>query len=234
MGLYNLNTCTFYVHYITCEFTRKTCVELSYKSEDSEWKHIKSYSEQLEVYNIPEDIVGEITTEELVKTCPAYPEWRLINAYSNRRIGLANVIGLFNGFHELFKRNDAGKELIKSYLMIDPLSMNPNWTPLQKGSFSFQLTCIEMLLSHDLIINQLSESEINTLLDEAVLKYNNKKQLPHVYSLWDLSPTAGLCLIILQRKGVPWTNDAEVKLFQRTFLTTDIRLLDKIIIESEK
>jgi hypothetical protein len=199
-----------------------------------EWKSLKSYKEQLQAYNIPDDIIKKISTEELVKTCLAYPEWRLINAYSDRQAGLANVMGLFNGFHELFTRNDAAKELIKAYVKMDPLAVDRNWTPLQKGMYSFQFTCIEMLLSHGAIVAKLDETDTRVLLDEAVSKYRRKRQMPDIYSLWDVSPTAGLCLNILDKDGAFVKNNPELQSFQRTFMTEDIEILNKIIETSEK
>ena len=199
-----------------------------------EWKNLKSYEEQLKAYNIPSEVIKKISTAELVKTCLAYPEWRLINAYSDRQAGLANVIGLFNGFHELFARQDAAKKLIKVYVKMDPLLIDRSWTSLQKGAYSFQFTCIEMLLSHGAIVRQLDETDIQILLNEAVSKYKSKKQMPDMYSIWDLSPTAGLCLSILDKDGVFLKNHPYLHLFQQTFMTEDIEILNKIIETSEK
>ena len=199
-----------------------------------EWKNLKSYEEQLKAYNMPSEVVKKISTAELVKTCLAYPEWRLINAYSDRQAGLANVIGLFNGFHELLVRHDAAKELIKVYVKMDPLAIDRNWTSLQKGTYSFQFTCIEMLLSHNVIVRQLDETDIRILLNEAISKYKNKKLMVDMFSLWDLSPTAGLCLNILEKDGLLIKNNSDLQLFQQTFLTEDIEILEKIIDESEK
>jgi hypothetical protein len=199
-----------------------------------EWKNFKSYEEQLNAYDIPSEIIKEISTAELVKTCLAYPEWRLINAYTDRQKGMANVMNLFNGFHELFIRSDAAKELIKVYVNMDPLIIDPSWTPLQKGTYSFQFTCIEMLLSHNAIIRQLDEHDTGVLLNEAISKYKSKKQMPEIYSLWDLSPTAGLCLNIIDKDGIFAKNEPILQLFQRTFMTEDIEILNKIIKTSEK
>lgn len=197
-------------------------------------ENLKGYDEQLRVYNIPDDIIKEISTAELVKTCLNYPEWRLINAYNDRRIGLSNVLGLFNGFHELFIRSDAAKELIKVYIKMNPLAVNRSWNPLQKGTYSFQFICIEMLLSHGAIIEKLDDTNARMLLDEAVSKYRKKQQIPDTYSLWSLSPTAGLCLNILDKDGTFVKNNLDVQSFQRTFLTEDIELLNKIIDASKK
>lgn len=204
------------------------------KPGSEEWKTLKSYDKQLQAYNIPQEILKKISTAELVKTCLSYPEWRLINAYDNRRIGLNNVTGLFNGFNELFTRNDAAKELIKKYAEMDPLTIGENWIPIQKGDYSFQFTCVEMLLSHPAIIEKLSSTDRRTLLDVAVNNYRRKRQLPEVYSLWGLSPTAGLCLNVLSTDGGIMKNDSDIALLQMTFMSNDIKILDTIIDLAEK
>jgi hypothetical protein len=72
-------------------------------------------------------------------------------------------------------------------------------------------------------------------LNEAILKYKNKKKLPDTYSLWGLSPVVGLCLNILDNgNDIATKNDTEMRLFKHTFMTNDIRVLDKIINLSEK
>jgi hypothetical protein len=194
-----------------------------------EWKNLETYAEQLQAYNIPSEIIKKISTEELVKTCLSYPEWRLINAYTNRHIGLSNIIALFNGFNELFLRDDAAKELIRVYVQMDPKMIDLTWSSLQKGIFSFQFVCIEMLLSHRAIIMKLDSTDIRLLMDEAVSKYKNMAQASNFYSLWDLSPVAGLCLSILDKDGVFINNYPDLRFFQRTFMTEDIATLNRII-----
>ena len=195
----------------------------------AEWKKLKSYEEQLSAYNIPNELIKKISTAELVKVCLAYPEWGVIDAFNNRRIGLNNMMSQFNGFQELFSRNDAAKELIKVYSNVDPLAIGKDWTLLQKGNYSFQINCIELLLSHGMIIEKLDVQDTQTLLNEVVRKYNQKKQLPDVYSLWSLSPTAGLCLCILDKDGNFSKNDVKLLSLKRTFLSEDIEVLNKVV-----
>ena len=195
----------------------------------SEWKELKSYEEQLLAYNIPEEMVKKISTPELVKVCLAYPEWGVINAFNNRRIGLNNVMSYFNGVRELFARNDATKELIKVYSELDPLAIGEDWTLLQIGYYGFHINCLELLLSHGMMIDKLDAKDIQDLLDVVVLKYKNKKQLPEVYSLWDLSPTAGLCLSILDKNGEFSKNNTKLLSLKRTFMAEDIKVLDGVI-----
>ena len=190
-----------------------------------EWKKLKSYEEQLMAYNIPEEIIKKISTQELVKICLAYPEWGVIEAFNDRRIGLNNMIIHFNGFQELFARHDAAKELIKVYSNLEPLAIGKDWTLLQKGNHSFQINCIELLLAHGMITDKLDELDTQILLDEVVLKYRKKRQLPEVYSLWGLAPTAGLCLYILDKNDI-FTNNEKLISLKRTFIIEDIRELD--------
>ena len=198
-GIVVLTLCLF------CSFTnflnaQSPTWDFPIKPGTAKWLELKSYEEQLLAYNIPDEIIKDISTSELVKICLNYPEWGVVNAYYNRRIGLNNLLGHFNGFIELLNRDDVAKELIKVYSKINPLSIGKDWTLLQQGNFGFQINCIELLLSHGMIIKKLDSQDTLILLDEVVLKYKNKKQLPDLYSLWDLSPTAGLCLIVLDLK----------------------------------
>ena len=194
-----------------------------------EWNELKSYEEQLLAYNMPDEIIKKISTPELVKVCLAYPEWGIIDVFNDRRVGLNNMMSRFNGFLELFSRNDAAKELIKVYSSLDPLAIGKDWTPLQIGRYSFDINCVEMLLSHGMMIAKLDEQDIQVLLDMVVLKYNNKKQLPDVYSLWGLSPTAGVCLSILDRGGEISRNNTNLLSLKRTFMTEDIKVLDSVM-----
>lgn len=212
----------------------KVVWEYPINSSSIEWKNLKNYYEQLQAYNIPTEVIKKISTAELVKTCLSYPEWRLINAYNDRQIGLANVMQLFNGFHELFIRNDAAKELIKVYVKMDPSSIDITWTPLQKGIFSFKFICIEMLLSHSAIINKLEASDISILLDDAVSKYKSMLQMKDLYSLWDLSALAGMCLNVLDKDEVFVKENPDLRSFQQSFMTENIEILNKIIEKSEK
>jgi len=193
------------------------------------WKELKSYEEQLAAYNIPAEIIKKIPTPELVKICLAYPEWGVISAFNDRRIGLNNMMSQFNGFSELFARNDAAKELMKVYSKRDPLAVGKDWSLLQKGNYSFDINCIELLLSHSMMINKLDAQDVQVLIDMVVLKYKSKRQLPDVYSLWGLSPTAGLCLSILDKNGEFLKNNSKLLTLEQTFMTDDIEILDDVI-----
>lgn len=52
-----------------------------------QWKQLDSFSERLNAFNIPESILSEISTGNLVKTCLSYPWWILITSRDNNQAG---------------------------------------------------------------------------------------------------------------------------------------------------
>ena len=79
------------------------------------------------------------------------------------------------------------------------------------------------------MVDKLDEQDIQVLLDVVVLKYNNKKQRNDVYSLWSLSPTAGLCLSILDKNVDFSINDTELLSLKFNFMAEDIEVLNRAI-----
>jgi hypothetical protein len=227
--------CIAVVSFTAMAQEKKTVWDYPVKPGSQEWKNLKSVEEQFEAYNIPAGIIKSISTEELVKTCLSYPEWGLIHAYNDRQTGLSIIISLFNGFQELFNRDDTARELIKVYVKLDPLAVKPDWTPLQQGQYAFLFTQIELLLMQKKIIDKLDNEGISELKEIAISKYRGKKKLPKIYSLWDLSPTAGICLSIFEKENANVTNnDSAIKLFKFRLTSDDIGVLDKIVELSKK
>lgn len=203
------------------------------KPGTEQWKKIKTYKEQLEVYNIPIDVLERISTKELVNVCLSYPEWRLISAYDNYQTGFSTINQIFNGFNELLSRKDAAKELLEKYKSMDPLAIKKDWTLIEKGTYAFSFVCIEILLSNPSIIAKLTNEEESSFLKEAIKKYKGKESISDIYSLWDLSPTSGICMNILEKRGMKF-NEVEQKSVKLNLITNNKKVLDYIIEESEK
>ncbi|MDR1499661.1 MAG: hypothetical protein LBI58_01625 [Tannerellaceae bacterium] len=209
---------------------KKTLWDYPVNSKSKEWKNLKSIDEQFEAYNIPAGIIKNISTEELVKTCLSYPEWGLIHAYNDRQTGLSVIVSLFNGFQELFSRDDAAKELMKVYIKLDPLAVKSDWTALEQGQYAFRFNQIELLLMQRTMIAKLDDKGLLELNNIAISKYKSKKKLPKQYSLFDLSPTVGICLSIFEKENAYVTNiDPSMRLFRNSLMADDIGVLDRIV-----
>ena len=196
-----------------------------------EWETLKTVEEQFNAYNIPVEILKNISTEELVKVCLAYPEWGLIHAYNSRGTGLFALAKLFNGFRELFNREDAATALMNEYAKIDPLAVGQDWTPLEQGLYSFQLEKIELFLLQKQMILKLNEDGMRHLKEMTLTKYQKKKMLPEIYSLWDFCPTVGICANIIEIKNANLLEDkrAEINYFKYYLMCEDIQFLDSIV-----
>ena len=218
-----------YAGVLIAQETGKTTWDFPVRYGTKEWETLKTVEEQFNAYNIPDNIIKEISTEELVKICLSYPEWGLMFAYNDKRTGVYVLIGLFNGFRELLNRNDAVMELLKVYEKLDPLSVDPNWTALQKGRYGFQFTKIEMFLCFP-IVSKLDKKDIQKLKEAVVVKYQKKRMLPAMYSLWDLSPTVGICLNIIETENAELIRSrTDLKMFKHTLRSNDIHFLDSIV-----
>jgi hypothetical protein len=164
-----------------------------------EWKQLNSFSERLDAFNIPDSILAEITTENLVKTCLKYPWWILITSRDNNQTGYDYLKSVFNGFQELEKRKDAGKELLKIYKQLNPGKRLELKTLVEKGRFSYQLVLIETILSQPDILKNLSAQDLSQLLGVAISIFRDKSNPTNNYSLYSLSSTGLLQGRILEK-----------------------------------
>lgn len=71
------------------------------------WKALESLPEMAQACQIPEEILGELTTEALLETIKNYPLALNVFAYEDRRLGLEHVKDYFNGLDELYSRKEA-------------------------------------------------------------------------------------------------------------------------------
>ena len=210
--------------------TEKVTWDYPLKYGSPEWSELKTVEEQFNAYNIPDEIIKNISTEELVKVCMLYPEWGLMNAYNSRQSGFGVLVSRFNGFQELFKRGDAAIVLMKEYDKLDPLEASPDWTPLQQGKYSFQFTKIEMFLCQKSMIDKLDNADIIVLKEMAVSKYQKKRMFPEIYSLWSISPTVGICVEIIKKEDAAlFERSSEMNYFRHNLMTDDLSFLDSVV-----
>ena len=90
------------------------------------WKSLKSSQEMIDVCQIPTDILKNLSTARLSKLCLDYPLLGDMLFSNNLQEGFDIVSSKFNGFQELFKRKNAGSELLKLYNNFDISSFEKN------------------------------------------------------------------------------------------------------------
>jgi hypothetical protein len=200
-----------------------------------EWKQLNSFSERLDAFNIPADILTEMTTENLVKTCLNYPYWILILSRDNNQDGYDFLKSVFNGFRELESRKEAGGELLKIYQAMMPENIITFNTLVDQGNFSYQITYIETLISQIEILKNLSRADLVSLKDKTLEVYNSKTSLKDKYAMYNFSTT---CLILGRILEI--NTPAQYRQINETFpdfsnyiktgKTNNKKLLDKIAV----
>lgn len=113
----------------TTEVLNETPYQSSRKSEDcfsfdsirnpANWQSYSTSQQMMDACQIPEDILSNLSTPELVELCATHPMNPVYNAYDNPMTGVRYIMENFNGFKELQKRKDAAKELLDFYERID-------------------------------------------------------------------------------------------------------------------
>lgn len=78
------------------------------------WNALSSHADMLAVCQIPEDILKNLTTRELLEVVLDYPLMEDMHVYSTMEQGFLSVKNQFNGLQELVSRPDA-KEIAEAF-----------------------------------------------------------------------------------------------------------------------
>lgn len=151
--------------------------EYPIKPGSIEWKQLKSRKEKGDVCQIPSDILKNLTTEALIKTCLNYPLFKDLYFFNDIQTGFDLQKGSFNGFQSLFARNGASVELLRMYKSTNPSDIQSLSSENLKGNFAFQFTALELIISQDEILDKLNKKEKDDLKNLSIEKYYLKQTL---------------------------------------------------------
>lgn len=88
------------------------------------WQSFQTLEEMQSACQIPDDVLPNLSTEELVQICMDYPLFGNYLAYDNETFGIKKVMAGFNGFEELKKRTDAAEKLLDRYANVNVMTLN--------------------------------------------------------------------------------------------------------------
>jgi hypothetical protein len=169
------------------------------KPETAAWKAFTTHDEMLKACQIPESILRTMSTAGLVETVLNYPLLGEMKAYNSIQQGFDAVAVQFNGLPELLNRKDAGTELLARYRTVEPAAIKENWTLLQKGNYAMGIADIEILLAQYTILDDLTLTQRQELLEEAIAKYQIKQKYAEIYGQSGQECTAWLTGRALQQ-----------------------------------
>jgi hypothetical protein len=172
------------------------------KPGTEQWKKLKSDAERTAACQIPTDTLKKMSTRGVVDSCLALPLIGDILTYDNLEQGFLAMVSKFYVFQELLARKDNGKTLLMIYQQTAPGKIREK---IQKnGTKDWPLIryfLIEVFLSRQEVIENLSVSERDELLYLAYSTYNLKKREPGTYGY--MSGIACLAIIkrVMQKEG---------------------------------
>ncbi len=134
-----------------------------------EWRKLQSLDEKIEVCQVPEDILKNMSTEGLLETCFNYPLYINLVAYNSLQQGFDSLC-TFNGLQELLNRPDAGKCILKYYKNLDLGKLAKN-----HDAPTLHIIFIETLLSQDAILSNMEQSKRSEVLDVSINKAKTKR-----------------------------------------------------------
>lgn len=200
------------------------------KPGTEEWKKLKSGDEMASVCNIPETILKNLTTQALVNTCLNYPLFSEILSANDLQAGFSALQNNFNGFRELINRKDAGKELLLTYQKLNTANLSLIRSLEERGAFTFKFTYIELLLSQAQILSNLDTGEKHLLRQEALRKFEQKKNLISSFGTFGLNNSVWTLGKLLQVEGKQDLLSKEIsKEDLNTFLSTGSFSTEQIV-----
>jgi hypothetical protein len=144
------------------------------KPGTEKWKKLKTNEEKFESLQIPSDIITNLSTEDLVKSCLNFPAYGFYTAYNSSQIGFIILAGKFNGLQELSKREDALMELIEIYKMAGEDDFDSSIKEINSEYWTIKLGWIELMLSQRELLKLGTDEDKKKLMGICLDKYNMK------------------------------------------------------------
>ncbi len=195
------------------------------------WKKLSSNAEKTKVCQIPEGILKQLTTEDLLAVCLAYPLLNDMYAFNNMEEGIDKLFSDFNGIRELAQRQDAINKFIEEYKkqINNVAALSGNYSDYAKGEYIVRISNVELLGSRRELLNgraasRDTENFMAVLLDGYEAKKANAAYFKGI----------GLKTNLFSRaKVVAWKNntvvDDEIKFFE-----FDSQVIDRIDTQSKQ
>lgn len=150
------------------------------------WKTFQTLEEMQSACQIPDDVLSNLSTEELVQICMDYPLFGNYLAYDNETFGIKKVMAGFNGFTELKKRTDAAEKLLDIYANVNVTTLyedreNAETYPNLKLGYLEMILCsgeIESLYQGE-ALQRLENLQAQKLTEKQLTNSNSASSLKH-------------------------------------------------------
>ena len=168
------------------------------------WQSFQTLEEMQSACQIPDDVLPNLSTEELVQICMDYPLFGNYLAYDNETFGIKKVMAGFNGFEELKKRTDAAEKLLDRYANVNVMALNEDRENAEIYP-NLKLGYLEMILCSG-EIESLYQGEALQRMENLQIQKLTEKELANSHSASSLKHSQLLKQKIDEAKNVSTTS----------------------------
>ena len=135
----------------------------------------KSKKDIIVASQIPETQLKTISTDELLEKCLGYPYIADVMFAENIPLMFKYIRQEFNGFNELFGRQDVAQVILNYFLNFDFEKINEYQVDYKKGLYVFKFCYLNLLLAQDEIIDKLGDNyKVTNQINKKYLETNDK------------------------------------------------------------
>jgi len=157
---------------------KNTVWDYPIKPKSEEWKELKSYKAKVEVCQIPENILQNINTNDLIILCLQYPFLYNEFAFNDINDGVEKLFTDFNGIREFSKREGALNYLQEKYhLEINLFQEKINTSSNSDiGHSMLLISMLEILLCYSDFYISISKETQMKILESLLFGYKKKNK----------------------------------------------------------
>ncbi len=146
--------------------------------KNDDWK-IMNHSQRMAVLQLPNDTLQNISTSRLLETCLYYPF--NIDAFMNDDVvaGFKKIKSQFNGYEELFGRDDFPHVLMELYSSRDVSFIEKIDNDYDRGQYSFDYRIMELMMNE--ILDEVSSNRSNQMVELVSKKQSQRENLKECY-----------------------------------------------------
>lgn len=146
-------------------------------------------------------MLSSLSTEALIESYLNYTILGDFMIFSTLQQGVEKLKENFNGADELLQLKDVGKKLLEKYQAMSAASIDPSWSLVEKGEYSFKMMAIEILLAQENVLSLLDPSSIKYLLKLAQDKLDEKKKNQEIYGYQSYCTIAWIIVRTLKKEN---------------------------------
>lgn len=161
------------------------------------WAKLQSHNEMVEVCQLPQDTLKNISTAGLIQTVLNYPLLSDMFAFDETQSGFDSVASQFNGLPELMQRENAATLIAQFYSTLSP-ERAVGQDLVEQGEYSFHIAHTEILLAQYPILAQISVAELEELAGVTWQFLETKSSMPDIYGAISIESSILLLARIMQ------------------------------------